>query len=67
MELNIVIEKGEDGYLVSEVLEIPGCHTQAKSMDELLRRTKEAIEVCLKSEREEFIPVKIIGIQKIEV
>lgn len=46
-EYNIIIEKGEDGYLISEVLEIPGCHTQAKTMDELLKRTKEAIELCL--------------------
>ena len=67
MELNIIIEKGEDGYLISEVLEIPGCRTQAKSMDELIKRTKEAIEVCLESGKEEFTPIKIIGIQKIEV
>lgn len=67
VEFNIVIEKGEDGYLISEVLEIPGCHTQAKTLDELMKRTKEAIEVCLDSDRESFVPVKIIGMQKIEV
>ena len=44
---NIIVEKGEDGYLISEVIELPGCHTQAKSYDELLRRTKEAIELYL--------------------
>ncbi len=42
---NVIIEKGEDGYLISEVVELPGCHTQAKTYDELLKRTKEAIEV----------------------
>jgi len=46
-EYNIIIEKGEDGYLISEVIEIPGCHTQAKTMDQLIERTKEAIELCL--------------------
>ncbi len=71
-EYNIVIEKGEDGYLISEVLEIPGCHTQAKTMDELLKRTKEAIELCVQVEKGETtleikFPVKFIGIQKIEV
>lgn len=40
---NILIEKDEDGYFVSEVVDLPGCHTQARSMDELLKRTKEAI------------------------
>ncbi len=71
-EYNIVIEKGEDGYLISEVLEIPGCHTQAKTMDELLKRTKEAIELCVEVEKGETtievkFPVRFIGIQKIEV
>jgi len=53
--------------LISEVVEIPGCHTQAKTMDELLKRTKEAIEVCLESEKEEIRPLKFVGIQKVEV
>ncbi len=71
-EYNIIIEKGEDGYLISEVLEIPGCHTQAKTMDELLKRTKEAIELCVQVEKGETtleikFPLKFIGIQKIEV
>lgn len=70
-EYNVIIEKGEDGYLISEVLEIPGCHTQAKNMDELIKRTKEAIELCLEAEKGRVTkinyPVKFIGIQKIEV
>ncbi len=45
MEFNIIIEKGEDGYLISEVVELPGCHTQGKTMDELLENTKEAISL----------------------
>ena len=44
---NVVIEEGEDGYLISEVLELPGCHTQAKTLDELMKRTKEAISLYL--------------------
>lgn len=42
----IIIEEGEDGYLISEVLELPGCHTQGKTLDELMERTKEAISLC---------------------
>jgi len=63
---NIVIEKGEDGYLISEVMELPGCHTQAKNMNELLARTKEAISLCLKEQSIE-IENSFIGLQKIEV
>ncbi|MDP3728703.1 MAG: type II toxin-antitoxin system HicB family antitoxin [bacterium] len=40
----LIIEKDEDGWFTSEVVELPGCHTQAKSMDQLLERTKEAIK-----------------------
>ena len=59
-EFNIIIEKGVDGYLISEVIELPGCHTQAKTFDELLKRTKEAINLYLKcgeglTREEEFI------------
>ena len=64
---NILIEKDEDGYLVSEVVELPGCHTQAKSMDELLKRTKEAISLYLKCEKIDFPRGNFIGLQKIEV
>jgi len=48
---NIIVEQGEDGYLISEVVELPGCHTQAKTYDELLKRTKEAISLftCYKT------------------
>lgn len=67
-EFNVVIEKGEDGYLISEVVELPGCHTQAKTMDELIKRTKEAIEVCLEAEPEfDYSSLRFIGLQKIEV
>ena len=64
---NVIIEKGEDDYLISEVVEIQGCHTQAKSMDELLKRTKEAIILCLKEQGGIEVLDNFIGIQKIEV
>jgi len=65
-DFNIIIEKGEDGYLISEVVELPGCHTQAKNMNELLERTKKAISLYLKEQGNEFKD-KFIGIQKLEV
>ena len=65
-KFNLIIEKGEDGYLISEVVELPGCHTQAKSMDELIERTKEAISLYLEEQGSE-IKDNFLGIQKIEV
>lgn len=64
---NVVIEKGEDGYLISDVVELPGCHTQAKTMDELLKRTKEAISLYLKSKKPSDTAVKFLGLQQIEI
>ena len=64
---NVLIEKGEDGYLVSDVVELPGCHSQAKNMDELLKRTKEAISLYLKCKLPTENFVAFLGLQQLEV
>ena len=46
-EFNVVIEKDEDGYFVASVPALRGCHTQAKSLDIVMKRIREAIELCL--------------------
>ncbi|MEY3404088.1 MAG: hypothetical protein RLZZ86_3710 [Cyanobacteriota bacterium] len=55
-EFNVIIERDADGYFVASVPSIPGCHTQAKSLDELMERIKEAIELCLENEITTTIP-----------
>ena len=55
---NIVVEQGEDGYLISEVVELPGCHTQAKTYDELIERTKEAILLYLNAKQQLLFELK---------
>lgn len=65
-KFNVIVEKGEDGYLISEVIELPGCHTQARTYDELLKRTKEAIELYLSVKKEEP-KSKFLSLQQIEV
>ncbi|MBI2543054.1 MAG: type II toxin-antitoxin system HicB family antitoxin [Candidatus Aenigmarchaeota archaeon] len=64
-EFNVIIEEGKDGYFISEVVELPGCHTQAKTLDELMKRTKEAVSLYL--EEEQPVEEKFIGVQKIKV
>jgi predicted RNase H-like HicB family nuclease len=46
-EFNVIIEKDEKGWYVATVPELKGCHTQARSMDELQSRIREAIELCM--------------------
>lgn len=65
-KFNVIIEQGEDGYIISDVVELPGCHTQAKTIDELLRRTKEAITLYLKSKKIDN-EIKLLGLQQIEL
>ena len=70
VEFNVVIEKDEDGMLVSKVPDLPGCHTQAKNLPELLKRTKEAISLCLevnKLNKEYISNNEFVGIQQIEI
>jgi len=50
-EFNVIIERDSDGYFVASVLSMAGCHTQAKSLDGLMKRIKEAIELCLEIEQ----------------
>jgi predicted RNase H-like HicB family nuclease len=64
---NAVIEQGEDGYLISSVIELPGCHTQAKSYDELMKRTREAISLYLSVKKQVKSKMKFVSLQQVEV
>jgi predicted RNase H-like HicB family nuclease len=64
---NTIVEQGFDGYLISSVIELPGCHTQAKTYDELYARTKEAIELYLEENKEYKTEHKFVGLQQISI
>lgn len=64
-EFNVLIEKDEDGYFVATVPALRGCHTQAKSLDLLIQRVQEAIELCL--EMQEPTTNEFIGVQRVAV
>ncbi|MHA1385415.1 MAG: type II toxin-antitoxin system HicB family antitoxin [Candidatus Helarchaeota archaeon] len=67
-EFSVIIEKDEDGYFIGTVPELPGCHTQAKTLDELTVRIIEAIELYLEVQKDKLkVPTKFIGIQRVEV
>ena len=63
----VVIEQDEDGIYVGKVLDIPGCYTQGKNIQQVLERIQEAIQVCIESEKEEIVPLKFVGIQRVGV
>ncbi len=65
-EFNVIIERDSDGYLVASVPEIHGCHTQAQSMDELIKRVQEAVLLCLEDGVANN-PHEFLGIQRVSV
>ncbi len=46
-EFDVIVERDSEGYYVASIPALPGCHTQAKSLDDLMERVKEAIELYL--------------------
>ena len=64
-EFNVVIEKDKDGYYVASVPALRGCHTQAKSLDVLMKRIREAIELCLEVEKP--VASEFVGVQRIMI
>lgn len=66
-EFNVLIEEDEDGMLVASVPELHGCHTQAKSLDELMVRIREAIELCLEVDEMQHPLPKFVGIQRMAI
>jgi predicted RNase H-like HicB family nuclease len=65
-EFHVIIERDREGYYVATVPALRGCHTQAKSLDTLMSRVREAIDLCLEvegaSRSSEFIGVQRIAV-----
>jgi predicted RNase H-like HicB family nuclease len=64
---NVLIEQDEEGWFISDVVGLPGCHTQAKSLDELMKRTKGLIEEYMETKKGKAIEGRFVGLQQIEV
>ena len=64
---NVIIERDVEGWYVASVPELQGCHTQAKSLDALMERIREAIELCLEMEEaptgNEFVGVQQVAVE----
>jgi len=52
------IEKDIDtGFFVAEVPGIPGAHTQAESIDELIKNLKEVLDLCLEERKQKYLNI----------
>jgi len=64
----VVVERDpESGWLVGEVVELPGCYTQAPDMPTLATNMKEAITAYLRTNQPLEAMPEFIGTWKIEV
>ncbi len=52
LQFKILLEQDEDGYYIASVPELPGCHTQAKTLEKVRDRIKEAIDLYLEVHKE---------------
>ena len=67
-EFTVIIERDKEGFFVGTVPSLKGCHSQAHSLDELMERVKEAIQLCLEVEGETASePLQLVGVQKVAV
>jgi predicted RNase H-like HicB family nuclease len=66
-QFNVVVEKDSEGNFVASVPTLPGCHTQARSLDELMLRIREAIELCLEEQGASPEPLDFVGVQRVTV
>jgi len=66
-QFDVVVEKDSEGFYVASAPALSGCHTQARSLDELMERTKEAIELCLEVQEDDIEELDFVGVQRIRV
>ena len=67
-EFTILVERDEDGFLVASVPALPGCHTQARSLDTLMERISEAITLHLQDRGADQLPqLEFVGVQRVTV
>jgi predicted RNase H-like HicB family nuclease len=63
----VLLERDSDGWIIAKVPAIPGCATQGKTVEQALERIKEAITLCVETEKRKPSSNKFIGVQQIEV
>ena len=67
-EFTVIIERDQEGYLVGSVPSLAGCYTQGRTMDELLDRVKEVIQLCLEVKGDAATEdLELVGIQRVAV
>ena len=57
MQREVLLQPGEDGYIVVKCPSLPGCISQGKTEEEALVNIKEAIELWIEDAEARGIPI----------
>jgi predicted RNase H-like HicB family nuclease len=66
-QFDVVIERDSEGYYVASVPQLPACHTQARSLDKVTDRIREAIALCLEVSEAPEQELEFVGIQRVTI
>ena len=66
-EFNVIVERDAEGFYVASAPTLHGCHTRARSLDELMERIKKAIALCLEVQGETGDSLDFIGVQRVRL
>ena len=66
-QFDVVVERDSHGFFVASVPALPGCHTQARSLDDLMTRIREAISLCMEAQGRSPENLDFVGVQRVTV
>ncbi len=66
-QFDVIIDCDQEGYYIASVPQIQACHTQARSLDEVTRRIREALELCMEVEGAPEQTLEFVGIQRVTI
>ena len=64
-QFNVLVERDSEGFFVATVPSLPGCHTQARSLDQLMERVREAIELYIEVDGVRVRDLDFVGVQRV--
>ncbi len=65
-QFTVYIEQDEDGVFVGSIPNLPNCHAQGSTQEEMLKNLSEVAQLCLRN-TQELNSTQFIGIQNIEL
>ena len=64
LEFKVTIDQDDDGWFIAHAPQLPGAHTQGKTLDQTIKNIKEVIELCLEEAKENPSYMKKIRVLK---